>query len=210
MIESGRAAGAWVDRGRARRRWAALVQTAHDKGVPILVNGTPDDYGFDGPQPGVSFSTIDYEAEGKALGEQLGNCINEKLRRQGRGALRASPPRARPARRSSRRRQGRARGGRARRRDRRDHHRQGPRRGADRHRQRPAGQPRLTAVIGQNDEGALGAIGAFEAAGKSVPCITDFGGNDEVLAAVKAGNIYASVALQFEADMTQSFDTLAR
>ena len=59
-----------------------------------------------------------------------------------------------------------------------------------------------------NDEGALGALGAFDAAGKKLPCLAEFGGNDEVLADVKEGKIYASVALQFAADMTQSFDTL--
>ena len=70
------------------------------------------------------------------------------------------------------------------------------------------GNPDVNAVLGNNDEGALGAIGAFKAAGKELPCLTEAGGNDEVLAAVKDGEIYASVALQFEADMAQSFDTL--
>ena len=63
-------------------------------------------------------------------------------------------------------------------------------------------------MLGNNDEGALGAIGAFKAAGKELTCLTEAGGNDEVLAAVKSGDIYASVALQFEADMAQSFDAL--
>ena len=72
------------------------------------------------------------------------------------------------------------------------------------------GHPNLNAVMSSTDEGALGAIGAFDAAGKKLPCVADFGGNDEVLADVKAGTIYASVALQFEADMTQSFDTLVK
>ena len=54
----------------------------------------------------------------------------------------------------------------------------------------------------------LGALGAFAAAGRTAKCVTDFGGNDEVLENVKAGKIHASVALQFQADMTQSFDTL--
>ena len=66
----------------------------------------------------------------------------------------------------------------------------------------------MTAVFGQNDEGALGTVGAFKATGKDIPCITEAGGNDEVLAAVKEGKIYASVALQFAADMAQSFDAL--
>ena len=70
------------------------------------------------------------------------------------------------------------------------------------------GNPDVTAVFGQNDEGALGAIGAFKAAGKELPCITEAGGNEEALAAAKAGEIYAVVALQFAADMAQSFDAL--
>ena len=61
-----------------------------------------------------------------------------------------------------------------------------------------------------NDEGSLAALGAFAAAGKTLTCVTDFGGNDEVLGDVKSGKIYASVALQFQADMTQSFDTLVK
>ena len=72
------------------------------------------------------------------------------------------------------------------------------------------GNPNVTAVLGANDEGALGALGAFDAAGKELPCVTEAGGNDEVLAAVKDGKIYASVALQFEQDMAQSFDTLTK
>ena len=70
------------------------------------------------------------------------------------------------------------------------------------------GNPDANAVLATNDEAALGALGAFAAAGKKLPCIVEAGGNDEVLKAVQDGKIYASVALQFEADMVQSFDTL--
>ncbi len=70
------------------------------------------------------------------------------------------------------------------------------------------GNPGINAVMGQNDEGSLGALGAFAAAGKELPCLTETGGNEEVLALVKEGKIYASVALQFGADMAQSFDAL--
>jgi len=72
------------------------------------------------------------------------------------------------------------------------------------------GHPNINAVFGQNDEGALGTIGAFKAAGKDIPCITETGGNDEALAAVKSGDIYAVVALQFADDMTQNVDTLTK
>ena len=72
------------------------------------------------------------------------------------------------------------------------------------------GQPGLNAIMTANDEGALGGLGAFTAASRQLPCVTDFGGNDEVLKDVQAGKIYASVALQFQADMTASFDTLVK
>ena len=64
--------------------------------------------------------------------------------------------------------------------------------------------------MSSTDEGALGAKGAFDAANKKLLCNVDFGGNDEVLADVKKGTIYSSVALQFAADMMQSFDTLVK
>ena len=72
------------------------------------------------------------------------------------------------------------------------------------------GNPDLAGVMSSTDEGALGAMGAFASAGKTLTCNVDFGGNDEVLGNVKSGKIYASVALQFQDDMTQSFDTLVK
>ena len=72
------------------------------------------------------------------------------------------------------------------------------------------GNPDVKAIMATNDEGLLGGIGAFGAAGKDLPCAVDFGGNDEVLKLVDEGKVYASVALQFEADMKQSFDTLVK
>ena len=78
VIESGKVAGAWAIM-IAPPTAAPMVQSALEKGVPLILNGTPEDYGLDGLEPGVSFSTIDYQAQGTAMGEELGNCINEKL-----------------------------------------------------------------------------------------------------------------------------------
>jgi ABC-type sugar transport system substrate-binding protein len=61
-----------------------------------------------------------------------------------------------------------------------------------------------------NDEGGLGALGAYKAAGKSADCVVDFGGNDEVLADVKSGQIYGVGALQFQADMLQTLASVGR
>ena len=145
------------------------------------------------------------------MGEELGNCINEKLDGKAEVLFEREPARHR------------RQGGASRRPPRRPSRRPRPTpRSSHHHRHRPGqtaqtdvgsalqGNPGLNAVFGQNDEGALGALGAFAAAGKELPCLTETGGNDEVLAAVKDGKIYASVALQFAADMAQSFDDAGR
>ena len=206
-VESGSVDGAWAIM-IAPPAAAPLVQTALDKDVPLILNGTPADYGLDGLEPGVSFSTIDYAAQGKAMGEELGNCINEKLDGKAevlygesqpgtagkeeqdkaiKEALAATAPDAVIVSTITI---------------------------SDRAKAQTdvgnalQGNPDITAVMGQNDEGSLGALGAFASAGKELPCLTETGGNEEVLQAVKDGKIYASVALQFEADMAQSFDAL--
>ena len=207
VIETGKAAGVWSI-AIAPPSMTALVQTALDKGVPMILNGTPEDYGLEGLEPGVSFSTIDYEAQGTAAGEELANCINERydgkaevlfaesapgtagkeeLETAVKDALAAGAPDAEIVttitvsdRTAAQTDVGNA----------------------------LQGNPDVTAVFGQNDEGALGTIGAFKAAGKDLPCITEAGGNEESLAATEAGEIYAVVALQFAADMAQSFDAL--
>jgi ABC-type sugar transport system substrate-binding protein len=206
-IESGSVAGAWTI-AIAPPAMAPVVKAALAKKVPMILNGTPADYGLDGLQPGVSFSTIDYQAEGKAAGTELGNCINERYdgsakvlfaesapgtagKKEFESAVKDSLAATAP-----------------------DATIVSTITVSDRTAAQTdignalQGNPDITAVFGQNDEGALGAVGAFKAAGKDNPCITEGGGNDETLAAVKSGDIYAVVALQFGADMAQSFDAL--
>jgi len=209
VLSSGRAGAAWVI-AVAPKSMGPILKTAQSKGIPLLVNGRPDEYGFDGPQPGVTFDYIDYVAGGKALGEQLGKCITEKLggtakvffavSAEGQAgkkefetaaidALKTAAPGATIVQTvvAKDRAQSQTDIGNA-----------------------LQGKPDVAAVMASSDEGALGAVGAFAAAKKNLACVTDFGGNDEVLQAVKDGKIYASVALQFQADMAQSFDTLVK
>jgi ribose transport system substrate-binding protein len=208
VISSGSVGGAWVI-SVAPQAIGPVVKTALDKGVAMLLNGVPEDYGLSGMQKGITFDKIDYEALGKAMGEELGNCINEKLdgkaevlfqkdapgtagkediEKAAQAALEATAPDAEIV---------------------------GDEILSDRQTAQTdvgnalQGNPGLNAVFGGNDEGSLGALGAFAAAGKDLPCVTENGGNDEVLQAVKDGKIYASAALQFADDMTQSFDELA-
>ena len=209
VLDSGRAGAAWVI-AVAPKSMGDTLKSAQSKGIPILVNGKPEEYGFSGPQPGITFDYIDYAAGGTALGDQLGKCLVAKTGGKGQvlfavsspgqagkdefekaatDALKAAAPNATIVQTVV---------------------------VADRAKGQIAignalqGHPDLNAVMSSTDEGALGALGAFSAAGKDLPCVTDFGGNDEVLALVKKGTIWASVALQFGADMTQSFDTLEK
>jgi ribose transport system substrate-binding protein len=207
VIESGKAAGVWSI-AIAPPSMTALVQSALDKGVPMILNGTPEDYGQDGLVPGLSFSTIDYQAEGEAAGTELANCINERYDGKAEVLFAESAP------------------GTAGKEELEEAVKEALAAGApdaeivstitlsDRTAAQTdignalQGNPNLNAVFGGNDEGALGAIGAFKSAGKDLPCITETGGNEEVLAAVEAGEIYASIALQFADDMVQSFNAL--
>jgi ABC-type sugar transport system substrate-binding protein len=209
VIDSGRAGAAWVI-ANAPSSMGPVIKAAQGKGVPILVNGRPDEYGYSGPQPGVTFDYIDYGAAGKALGQQLGACLTSKTGGKGKvlfsasiagqagkkefdeaatAALKAAAPGATLVQTIT---------------------------VSDRAKGQTAignvlqGNPDLVGVMASTDEGSLGALGAAAAAGKTLACTVDFGGNDEVLKDVKAGKIYASVALQFGADMAQSFDTLAK
>lgn len=206
-VESGSAAGAWVIT-LAPDSMRSLVTIAGDKKVPMLISGSPSEYGLGGLTPGLSYSAIDYAGEGKDNGEQLAQCINERYDGKGKvlfmqsqpgtagkeelesafnAAFKAAAPNAEIVstitvtdRTAAQTDAGNA----------------------------IQGNPDINAVFGQNDEGGLGAIGAFKAAGKDLPCLTESGGNDEALAAVKSGEIYAVIAEDFEADMKQSFDQL--
>lgn len=207
VLSSGRAGAGWI-LAVAPPSMLPIIKTAQAKGIPLLVNGRPDEYGFDGPQPGVTFDYVDYAAGGKALGEQLGTCINQKMGGKAEvltaqssegqagkkefedaaaAALKATAPGATIVQNVIAK------------------DRAGAQTDIGNVLQ---GKPGLGAVMASNDEGALGALGAFSSAGKTATCVTDFGGNDEVLKNVTGGKIFASIALQFDADMTQSFDTL--
>lgn len=209
VISSGVAGALWILAVNPSALTTTL-KAAEAKGIPVLVNGVPSDYGFSGLQPGIIFDVIDYKAAGTALGQQLGACINKKLggtaevlfsrdpvgsvgkadlENSAVAALHATAPKATIV------------------------------SNLDESAQATAqtdvgnalqGHPGINAVMAVNDEGTLGAVGAFAAAGKSLTCATGFGGgNAQVLTDLKSGMIYAVVQQQFTADMVQSFKALA-
>lgn len=209
VVESGRVDGGWVLTVQPSSA-SALVKKAQEKNVPLILNGTPEQYGLDGMVPGISFSAIDYAKQGAQAGTELGNCINEKLDGKAEVLFAESAP------------------GTAGKQDYENAVKEGlattapdakivstitvkDRSGAQTDVSSALqGRPGINAVFGQNDEGALGSIGAFKAAGKELQCVTETGGNEESLAAVEAGDIYAVVALKFEQDMAQNVDMLLK
>ena len=91
VISSGKVGGAWVI-SVAPAAIGPVVKTALDKQVAMLLNGVPEDYGLSGMQKGITFDRIDYDALGKAMGEELGNCINEKLDGKAEVLFQQDPP----------------------------------------------------------------------------------------------------------------------
>ena len=209
VINSGKINAGWVlsVKPPAISKVAKLAQA---KKVPLVLNGVPADYGFKGPQKGLSFARIDYGKVGAAMGATVGQCINDKLggkaevffltsqagtagREEQDAAtkkwLASTAPGATIVQTIEVK----------------------DRAGAQKDIAAALqAHPNVKAVTGGADEGALGALSAFEGAGKSLPCVTENGGNDEVLAAVKSGKIYASAALQFQDDLMQTFAELGR
>lgn len=207
VVSSGTAGALWIV-ALSPSSLTSVLREAQDKGIPVFTNGRPEDYGFDGAQAGITFSAIDYEAYGTAVGEELGNCINEKLnghaevawgqpvvgtggkeemQKAQEAALEATAPNAEIVSEiaSGTLEAARTDIGNA-----------------------LQGHPGLNAVMGSVDEVALGAVSAFESAGRDLPCLVNAGGNEQVLKAVAAGKAYATVALQFDADIDQGFEAL--
>lgn len=207
VIETGRVNGAWAIT-IAAPALRNVVQRAVESGVAMVVSGRPADYGFDGAQPGIAFSDIDYEAYGSAIGEQLGTCIVERFGGKGRvlffgdvaasaaaeitdnfgrAGIASAAPNAKIV-------------------------------GENLSKERLESQQKVSqmllahsdanAVYASSDENAMGAVFAFEAAGLPTPCIVSGGGSDEVLGAIEAGKIYAAAGFDFQGDARQNFEAL--
>lgn len=208
LITTGRTSAAWVisvNPGAMKD----VVDQAQAKEVVLVLNGVPEDYGYNGMQAGVTFARINYEKFGGTVGELLGQCVNEKLGGSAKVIFLQSAEGTAGKQEIEESMQGklaelapgaeivataiiseRAEG------------------------QNTVGQilqanPDANAVMTTNDEGGLGALGAFKAAGTELPCLVDAGGNDEVLAAVESGEMYGAAALDFQGDMMQTFEAVA-
>lgn len=211
VIQTGKASAAWVI-AVAPASMGALIKTAQAAKVPILVNGKPSEWGFTDAQPGITFDYIDYALAGKNMGDLLGKCVNDKLGGKATVLFGAAPTGtagkaeydkaaldalavAAPGAKVVQTLEGTT----------------------DRAKAQTdigaalQGHPNINAYMSSGDEGPLAALSAFASAGKTLTCdVAGTAGNDETLADVKSGKIYGVNALQFQADMAQSFDTLVK
>ncbi|MCA9967026.1 MAG: sugar ABC transporter substrate-binding protein [Anaerolineales bacterium] len=208
LITTGRTSAAWVisvNPGAMKD----VVDQAQAKEVVLVLNGVPEDYGYNGMQAGVTFARINYEKFGGTVGELLGQCVNEKLGGSAKVIFLQSAEGTAGKQEIEESMQGKlaelAPGAeivataiiseRA--------------EGQNTVSQILQANPDANAVMTTNDEGGLGALGAFKAAGTELPCLVDAGGNDEVLAAVESGEMYGAAALDFQGDMMQTFEAVA-
>lgn len=212
----------WIQLGQVQAIWAIALNAsalkpvfdkARAKGIAVLATGRPQDYGETAPSAGVSYSFIDYHAYGASVGTSLGECANARLNGQAqvvfmknsagqvglaeyeagiREALAATSPGSKITATLDNR--------------------------NDRLKSQQSAlsaiqaNPGINAIAGSNDEGTLGALGAFTQSGKdpATSCVIGAGGNDESLAGVKSGKLYAAAALQFEADLAQNVDQMLK
>jgi len=207
VVSSGTAGALWII-AISPSSLKQVLRDAQAKGIPVVTNGAPKDYGFDGLQAGITFSTIDYSKYGENVGKTLGACINDKLggnaqvvwgkpvvgasgkeemEKAEKAALLAEAPNAKIVSEvdSSTIQAAQTDVGNA-----------------------LQGHPGANAVMASVDEVALGAVSAFASAGKDLPCAVSAGGGPEAQAAVKSGKMSGTVALQFQDDVDQSFDAL--
>jgi ABC-type sugar transport system substrate-binding protein len=210
----------WVSLGQVDAIWtiplaapaikSALV-AAQAKGIVVLASGVPSDYGFSGPQAGITFSNVDNAAYGKSLGELASKCINDRLGGKGniiflqspsgaassglindavKAAITAGSPNAKVVNTQDAK----------------------PDRLGNTTVVSSAlqGAPDANVAIGADDESTLGGLDAFTAAGltTSNSCVLGAGGGTEAQADVKSGKLYGDVAFNFQADMIQNLKEL--
>lgn len=210
----------WVSLGQVDAIWviplaapavkSALV-AAQAKGIVVIASGVPSDYGFSGPQAGITFTNVDNAAFGKSLGELASKCINERLDGKGNVIYLQSPSGAQSSSAINDAVVAAIKAGSP---DSKVVNTQDA--AADRLgnttivRAAIQGAPNANVVMGTDDESTLGGLDAFAAAGISADksCVLGAGGGDEAQADVKSGKLYGDVAFNFQADIAQNIKEL--
>lgn len=210
LIKNGQIKGWWSLAAGAPVTLRSTLLLAQQRSVVAVVNGVPSDYGFNGLQRGITFAAIDYATMGTKLGEGLGKCLKAKGTTTGEMILGANAPGA-----IGKKEQEAAFAAALK--------KYAPKvkivqtlalsgdtaKWQSSVRTAIQAHPKAVAFNGWTDEATLGGLNAFKAAGKTKNlCIVGGGGNDEVLAAQKAGTVYAVAKLDFEGDLVQTVLTL--
>jgi len=196
-INNGQIQAAWIF-PVAPEALKPIIELAQSKKIPIVVEGGPKDFGYDGPQPGVVFDAASFTDYGATIATEAAACVN-KAGGGAKVALLEAPSVA---------------GGAKAVHDsvtstlaeKAPHaqivatvHAADPQAAQTQMTQLLQAHPDITAVIAGSDETALGAIGAFAAAGKTPQCIVAGGGSPDVLKAQKDGKLTAVVAWGYSA-----------
>lgn len=208
-INSGQADAVWIIPADVKAL-SGVISLAQSKGVPIALTAAPKDFGFSGAQRGIVFDSADYGAYGSAIATAAADCVTSKLdgnaevllvtqnatqsgaadQEKGiRTTLAEKAPGAKIVATGFANTKAAAQ---------------------TKVSQLLQSHPNAKAVIATADEDALGAIGAYEAAGKELPCVVDGGGGQEAMQAVKVGDMYAVVAFDYSADAKNVFANIQK
>lgn len=182
---------------------APVIKQAQAAHIPILLDAQPAGAGYSGAAPGVSFSSTDYAQFGTDLGDQLQKCTASRLGGSAANVIYLTDPTGQTSDANT---------------DKALKAAIAKMPGASIAREVSAGSelaaqqnvssalqavPDANAAVGTNDEAVLGAMQAFQAAGKdpAKACIIGGGLAAQSQAAVKDGTIYAGVAFDFAQDV---------
>jgi ABC-type sugar transport system substrate-binding protein len=175
-----------------------VIELAQSKKVPIVVEGGPTEFGYDGPQAGIVFDAASFADYGTTIATEAAECVNdaggsaevvlleapgvaggaEAVHDSITSTFAEKAPDAEIVASAQA---------------------ADPQTAQTEMTQLLQAHPDITVVIAGSDETALGAVGAFAAAGKTPRCIVAGGGSPDVLQAQKDGKLTAVVAWDFSA-----------
>lgn len=182
---------------------APVIKQAQAAHIPILVDAVPSAAGFQGAAPGVSFSSTDYAQLGADLGSLMSKCAATRLGGSAANVIYVTDPSGETSNADT---------------DKAIKASVAKIPGASIARELAASgelaaqqnvlsalqaDPGANAAVGTNDEAVLGAMQAFQQAGKdpAKSCVIGGGLAAQSQAAIKAGTIYAGVAFDFAQDV---------
>ena len=182
---------------------APVIKQAQAAHIPILVDAVPSAAGFTGAAPGVSFSSTDYAQFGTDLASLMSKCATQRLGGSAPDVIYVTDPTGQTSNAATNTalKAGIAKIGGA------SIAREVAGNGELQAQQNVASalqaDPGANAAVGTNDEAVLGAMQAFQQAGKdpAKSCIIGGGLAAQSQAAIKAGSIYAGVAFDFTQDV---------